>query len=149
MMGWEAQFRDRCLDLPNHIAYVAITVHLEHEGKPLTMLLAVAKSHTGENLQKSPKAFKLTKSKGNFDVPKTKAGEVLDEAAQTLADLARELDLEDYAKRDMRSGTDDDGLRKYSFAVKISTTILLPAWFRILKAHQPAERMMPCDVSTR
>ncbi|PPQ76807.1 hypothetical protein CVT26_001761 [Gymnopilus dilepis] len=38
---------------PNHKAYVAITVHLEHEGKPLTMLLdlvEVAKSHTGVNL---------------------------------------------------------------------------------------------------
>ena len=38
---------------PNHKAYVAITGHLEHEGKPLTMLLdivEVAKSHTGVNL---------------------------------------------------------------------------------------------------
>lgn len=38
---------------PNHKAFVAITVHLEHEGKPLTMLLdlvEVPKSHTGENL---------------------------------------------------------------------------------------------------
>jgi hypothetical protein len=38
---------------PNHKAYVAITVHLEHEGKPLSMLLdlvEVPKSHTGANL---------------------------------------------------------------------------------------------------
>lgn len=38
---------------PNHKAFVALTVHLEHEGKPLAMLLdivEVAKSHTGENL---------------------------------------------------------------------------------------------------
>ena len=38
---------------PNHKAFVALTVHLEHEGKPLSMLLdifEVPKSHTGENL---------------------------------------------------------------------------------------------------
>ena len=37
----------------NQRAYVAITVHLEHEGKPLLLLLdivEVAKSHTGVNL---------------------------------------------------------------------------------------------------
>ena len=39
--------------LPNHKAYVAITVHLEHEGIPLSMLLnlvEVVKSHSGVNL---------------------------------------------------------------------------------------------------
>ena len=38
---------------PNQRAFVAITVHLEHEGEPISMLLdivEVAKSHTGENL---------------------------------------------------------------------------------------------------
>ena len=38
---------------PNQQAYVAITVHLEHNGEPLSMLLdivEVVKSHTGENL---------------------------------------------------------------------------------------------------
>ena len=38
---------------PNHKAYVAFTVHLEHEGAPVSMLLdlvEVAKSHSGENL---------------------------------------------------------------------------------------------------
>ena len=38
---------------PNQRAYVAITVHLEHNGEPISMLLdivEVAKSHTGENL---------------------------------------------------------------------------------------------------
>ena len=38
---------------PNQRAFVAITVHLEHEGEPLSMLLdvvEVAISHTGENL---------------------------------------------------------------------------------------------------
>ena len=38
---------------PNQQAYVAITIHLEHNGEPLSMLLdivEVAKSHSGENL---------------------------------------------------------------------------------------------------
>jgi hypothetical protein len=38
---------------PNHKAYVALTVHLEHKGKPLCMVLdivEVAKSHSGINL---------------------------------------------------------------------------------------------------
>lgn len=38
---------------PNHKAFVAITVHLEHNGSPLSMLLdlvEVPKSHTGVNL---------------------------------------------------------------------------------------------------
>jgi hypothetical protein len=38
---------------PNQRAYVAITVHLENKGEPISMLLdivEVAKSHTGENL---------------------------------------------------------------------------------------------------
>jgi hypothetical protein len=40
---------------PNHKAYMAITVHFEHEGKPMAMLLdllqvEVPRSHTGANL---------------------------------------------------------------------------------------------------
>jgi len=38
---------------PNHKAYTAITVHFEHEGVPISMLLdlvEVAKSHSGANL---------------------------------------------------------------------------------------------------
>jgi hypothetical protein len=38
---------------PNHKAYVAITVHFEHEGVPISMLLdlvEVARSHSGVNL---------------------------------------------------------------------------------------------------
>ena len=38
---------------PDHKAFVAFTVHMEHEGVPISMLLdlvEVAKSHTGENL---------------------------------------------------------------------------------------------------
>jgi hypothetical protein len=39
--------------LPNSKAYVAVTVHLEHNGVPLCMLLdivEVARSHSGVNL---------------------------------------------------------------------------------------------------
>lgn len=38
---------------PNHKAYVAITVHFEHKGTPISMLLdlvEVAMSHSGINL---------------------------------------------------------------------------------------------------
>lgn len=38
---------------PNHKAFVAFTVHMEHDGVPISMLLdlvEVAKSHSGENL---------------------------------------------------------------------------------------------------
>jgi hypothetical protein len=38
---------------PNHKAYVAVTVHFEHEGQPMCLLLdlvEVAKSHSGLNL---------------------------------------------------------------------------------------------------
>ena len=38
---------------PNHKAYVTLTVHLEHKGKPLIMILdvvEVAKLHLGVNL---------------------------------------------------------------------------------------------------
>jgi hypothetical protein len=38
---------------PNHKAFVALTVHLEHNGQPLSFLLnivEVARSHTGVNL---------------------------------------------------------------------------------------------------
>ena len=38
---------------PNQRAFVAITVHLEHKGEPISLLLnivEVAKSHTGVNL---------------------------------------------------------------------------------------------------
>lgn len=41
---------------PNHKAYVAITVHLEKEGLPFSMLLdlvEVSKSHTGANLARA------------------------------------------------------------------------------------------------
>ena len=38
---------------PNQRAFVAITVHLEHKGEPVSMLLdivEVARSHSGDNL---------------------------------------------------------------------------------------------------
>ena len=38
---------------PNHKAYIAFTIHFEHEGTPISMLLdlvEVAESHSGVNL---------------------------------------------------------------------------------------------------
>ena len=40
-------------------------------------------------------------------------------------------------------------LRKFSFAVKNSSTILLPEWYETLTSQKLAHRMMPRDVSTR
>jgi hypothetical protein len=44
MDGWSS---------PNHRSYIAITIHLEHKGEPLSMLLdlvKIAESYTGVNL---------------------------------------------------------------------------------------------------
>ncbi|RXW23667.1 hypothetical protein EST38_g2184 [Candolleomyces aberdarensis] len=49
----QLNFATDCWTSPNHRAYIAITVHLEHNGEPLSILLdvvEVARSHTGENL---------------------------------------------------------------------------------------------------
>ena len=40
-------------------------------------------------------------------------------------------------------------MRKVAFAIKNSTTIILPQWFAILQDLEFAERMMPRDVTTR
>jgi len=40
-------------------------------------------------------------------------------------------------------------LRKLTFDLKNSPTILLPAWYKTLGAHHLSPRMMPRDVSTR
>jgi len=40
-------------------------------------------------------------------------------------------------------------LRKIAYALKNSTTILLPKWYQTLAAHKLPQRMMPHDVSTR
>jgi hypothetical protein len=49
----KVEFATDAWTLPNHKAYVALTVHLEHNGKPLSMLLNVVevpKSHSSVNL---------------------------------------------------------------------------------------------------
>jgi hypothetical protein len=46
-------FATNAWTLPNHKAYVALTIHLKHDGKPLSMLLDVVevpRSHSGMNL---------------------------------------------------------------------------------------------------
>jgi hypothetical protein len=49
----KVEFATDAWTFPNHKAYVALTVHLEHNGKLLSMLLNVAevpKSHSSVNL---------------------------------------------------------------------------------------------------
>lgn len=76
--------------------------------------------HLSEILDEFPGAANQTRCFGHtlsisakaiiqqFDVPKAKAGEVLDGAAQALADLAKELDSEERAERETRETEDDD-----------------------------------------
>lgn len=40
-------------------------------------------------------------------------------------------------------------MRKLAFALKNSTTILLPAWYNALTTHGLSQRIMPRDVATR
>ena len=40
-------------------------------------------------------------------------------------------------------------MRKVAFAIKNSTTIVLPQWFTVLQDLELTERMMPRDVTTR
>jgi hypothetical protein len=40
-------------------------------------------------------------------------------------------------------------MRKIAFAIKNSTTIVLPQWFSVLRELNITERMMPRDVKTR
>jgi hypothetical protein len=40
-------------------------------------------------------------------------------------------------------------LRKVAFAIKNSTTIILPQWFTVLQELKVAKQMMPRDVKTR
>ena len=40
-------------------------------------------------------------------------------------------------------------LRKISFKVIHSTTIVLPSWRRLLEELKMKERIIPCDVATR
>ena len=60
---------------PNHKAFVAFTVHMEHRGEPFSMLLdllEVAKSHSGKNLadafEKTLKDFGLSDKVSFFNI---------------------------------------------------------------------------------
>ncbi|KAF5331114.1 hypothetical protein D9619_005956 [Psilocybe cf. subviscida] len=232
---------------PNHRAYVAVTVHFEHEGVPICMLLdfvEVPRSHSGANLAAAfakiledfgiedkilsitcdnaannmtmvkelektlpnfPGATNLTRCFTHtvnlvaktairvFDVPKDKDAD-LDEAEKELLELAKNIELEDLETRADASALDtvdlddedeftmvanstegwvderatlsaveradlDDSvrplrllltkLRKFSYAVIHSSTLLRPMWLDLLAALKLAERIMPRDVTTR
>ncbi|KAF8867622.1 hypothetical protein CPB84DRAFT_1619821, partial [Gymnopilus junonius] len=120
-----------------------------------------------------------------FDLLKAKSGMVLDEAAQALADLASDLELEEWAEQETAEVPNENGndepldpwvdfheglseeerteldqtiqpvrsmlvkLHKIVFALKNSTTILLPIWYKTVKAHHLPQQMMPHDVATQ
>ncbi|PPQ84553.1 hypothetical protein CVT26_002900 [Gymnopilus dilepis] len=70
----------------NHKAYVAITVHLEHQGHPIITAKAIIKQ---------------------FNAPKSKAGRVADKAADALVSLYKELEVEEREERERRQGEDE------------------------------------------
>ncbi|KAJ8515393.1 hypothetical protein ONZ45_g7180 [Pleurotus djamor] len=226
---------------PNHRAFVAITVHLEMDGEPISILLDLVEvsevCNLGFNLAAAfaqvlddfgiqNKILSITcdnasandtmieeiadlvlKYKGEenrvrcfahiinlvaksllkqFDVPKGKKHDAMSTAEKELADLAVDLDMEDLqtrleAGRSGQAENDDDDiqgwideldsmsegekaahreevqpvslvlvkLRKLSYKILHSTTILLPAWKKVLAALHLKERVMPRDVTTR
>ncbi|KIL54666.1 hypothetical protein M378DRAFT_18675 [Amanita muscaria Koide BX008] len=95
------------------------------------------------------------------------AGKVTDEAGNVLAELEDNLDGDDEERVDelaselLELGDDEEiesvepmqtvirKLRKISFAVKNSSTLALPEWFKILDRLNISQRMIPRDVKTR
>ncbi|KAG2746211.1 hypothetical protein P692DRAFT_20640845, partial [Suillus brevipes Sb2] len=102
----ELNFATDAWTSPNHRAFMAISVHLEHEGQPLAMILdivEVSKSHTGANLAE---AFaKVLEEFGISD--KVKRDEELDELTgdTELKDL--QTRVED-PNKDTENDDDDD-----------------------------------------
>ncbi|KAF5332362.1 hypothetical protein D9758_016948 [Tetrapyrgos nigripes] len=221
---------------PNHRAYIAITVHLEHRGEPLTFLLdfvKVATSHSGENLARvfaevlaefgiEEKILSITADNASandtmisaletlpnfpgelnrtqcfnhiinlvaksliklFDVSSSKNTGDMDDIEKALIDLAAGVDMEDLQARlkeaeeggelerdseelvvDMMDGLLGEEeelrkqiipvqqvlvkLRKTSFKIINSTTLLLPQWRSILEELNQLQTVIPRDVST-
>jgi hypothetical protein len=74
--------------------------------------------------------------------------EELDESVQPvrllLTKVSLALNIVVYSHRDQSTQ-----LRKTAFAIKNSTTIILPRWYEIVKDFKLNERIMPRDVATR
>ncbi|PPQ88236.1 hypothetical protein CVT25_005286 [Psilocybe cyanescens] len=182
---------------PNHRAYVAVTVHFEQDGIPVSMLLNIVKvphSHSGLNLAKafadiledfgiSDKILSITSNNasnnGTMIVELSKLipsfpGEsnltrcfnhVLSLVAKTairvfdVSEAVKDTIDERLALLEVEQEALDKSvlpvrlllikLRKFSYAIIHSTTLLLPEWFLTLKDTKLDERMMPRDVSTR
>ncbi|SJL03663.1 uncharacterized protein ARMOST_16509 [Armillaria ostoyae] len=206
---------------PNHRPYVAVTVHFEDKGKPVSLLLdivEVAKNHTGENLAEafveiledfklSDKILSITcDNASNNDTMIEAIAEAIDDfpgeanrtrcfahitnlVAKSLLkqfdELADGLDVEEVETRlreteengpgekDNEDGLIDElaamtvsereeweeqvlpaksvlaKLRKLSFKIINSSTILLPAWNAILDELKFKPKKLPRDVATR
>jgi hypothetical protein len=83
-----------------------------------------------------------------FDVPKANTGE---EEGALCWSAASEINtgkgtLKATLTQHMLT---NEQLRKFSYAVKNSSTILLPEWYQTLTSQNLAHRIMPRDVSTR
>ncbi|KAF5312268.1 hypothetical protein D9619_003301 [Psilocybe cf. subviscida] len=134
---------------PNNCAFVAFTVHFEHEGEPISMLLDIvelAKSHSGKNLADTFK--KVLADFGVEDKPEDDSEDDEDglgneRAGMSAAEIA-ELEESLGPVRALLTK-----LRAFSNAVKRSSTLLLPAWLAMLKKLALRVRNMPRDVLTR
>ncbi|KAF8232757.1 hypothetical protein L208DRAFT_1270462, partial [Tricholoma matsutake] len=121
-----------------------------------------------------------------FDIPKAKTGEVLDDALEELIALANEIEVEERLTRE--SANEDDDLEddneegwideqaklskedqeklnedvqpvrlvlvkislcKMAYAIKNSSTIILPKWYSNLNELELKSHIMPRDITTQ
>ncbi|KAJ3566510.1 hypothetical protein NP233_g6964 [Leucocoprinus birnbaumii] len=159
----------------NHKAYIAVTVHLIMDGKPLVLLLDIIELpilHSGINLAHA--FVDILKEFGiqdkvilrQFEHRKLSAMEAGDnnteedggDKAEGEGDgVDDEVDMSDVDGLAELSEADEDGimpvrqvltkLHKLSFAVKNSSMLALPEWFRILERLDLRSRMIPCDIT--
>ncbi|KAF8690374.1 hypothetical protein AX14_002970 [Amanita brunnescens Koide BX004] len=177
---------------PNHHTYVAITVHLEHEGKPLAMVLDIVEEladmvpdysdvnclqcflHVVNLVAKALiKQFDAVDAIPSQSVMNSTENDTEDAAENTAESTAKKTALDDDkdsngndTKGEDSDGKDSDGkddlddpddatcplvlakLRKLSFKLIHSMTILGPVWKRCLADLKMDYRIMPPNVTT-
>ncbi|KAF5324406.1 hypothetical protein D9619_011183 [Psilocybe cf. subviscida] len=148
---------------PNHKAFIALTVHFEHNGDPVCLLLdlvEVPRSHTGLNL-----ALAFTKILEDFGISQKDERAARDDyEADDNDEEDDSSDLTDWQSVTAGMSAEELAdlqesvqpvrlllvkLRKIAFAIKNSSTILLPRWFALLEELKLRSRIMPHDVAMR
>ncbi|KAF5331299.1 hypothetical protein D9758_018118 [Tetrapyrgos nigripes] len=156
---------------PNHRAYVAVSVHLEKEGVPISFLLDFV-----EVAKVSKRDILKVKLYAHRDVLQSHSSETL---AEVFAQILTEFGIEDKLKEAEEGGevvNDDPDLVvdmmegmspvekeelqqqivpvqqvivKTSYKIINSPTGLLPEWRRILHEEKQPQTVIPRDVTTR